>query len=142
MQWLHELGHISTAILTGGVVTYVELRPWHISRTDISPNHAPLLVAWGGPVGGILFPVILWVTINFLQPAWNRKAQFLVGFCCIANGLYIGLGAVDRIGDCQELRNYGAALWQLWLFGLLATIAGTWIWHDLTEIHQIQKNVG
>ncbi len=46
----------------------------------------------------------------------------------MANGAYIGIGSFQRIGDCNELLRYGSPMWLLWLFGMLATVLGLWLW--------------
>ncbi len=55
--------------------------------------------------------------------------RFFAGFCLLANGLYIGVGSFDRVGDCGEILRYGSAAWQLWLFGLATAPVGSWLWH-------------
>ena len=51
------------------------------------------------------------------------------GFCLLANGLYIGVGSFDRVGDCGEMLKHGSAAWQLWLFGATTTPLGFCLWH-------------
>jgi hypothetical protein len=60
MQAVHELGHIVGAFLSGGMVERVVLHPFTISRTDLSHNPSPALVAWAGPICGVLLPLALW----------------------------------------------------------------------------------
>jgi len=59
MMAVHELGHIVGAVITGGDVVRVVLHPAAISRTDVSPNPSPLIVAWAGPVLGCLIPALM-----------------------------------------------------------------------------------
>lgn len=129
MQAVHELGHVTGARLTGGEVERVVLHPLTISRTDLSSNPQPLVVVWAGPVIGVLLPLAAWA----LTAAGNWRGSFLLrffaGFCLIANGLYISLGSLGAIGDCGEMLRRGSALWQLWLFGIVTTPAGFWLWH-------------
>jgi hypothetical protein len=129
MQWVHELGHIAGAWMTGGHVVAVELRPWMISRTDVSPNPHPLFVTWSGPVIGVVLPLLTWGLAIKRRSHWRGYLQFWAGFGCIANGLYIGIGSFDRVGDCRELLAHGADIWHLWRFGLLMTPLGLWLWH-------------
>jgi hypothetical protein len=49
----------------------------------------------------------------------------------IANGLYIGLGSFQSIGDCGDLLRHGAASWHLWLFGVFTVPVGLMLWHRL-----------
>jgi hypothetical protein len=127
MQIVHELGHMTAAWVTGGRVVHVVLRPLAISRTDMNPNPRPLAVAWGGPVIGSALPLAIWL----LTKISRRKVpflQFFAGFCLVANGAYIGIGPFQRIGDCNDLLRYGSPIWLLWLFGVLATALGLWLW--------------
>lgn len=73
LSWLgmmatHEFGHVAAAKLTGGTVVRVVLHPATISRTDVSPNPSPLVVAWAGPILGCLIPAL--VTLAF-RPLTN-----------------------------------------------------------------------
>lgn len=173
MMAVHELGHVIGAVLTGGKVARVVLHPAAISRTDVSPNPVPLIVAWAGPIFGALIPLFFWLTVRRLlgchsepstipervlsssfstiefagsdesteQRYHNLRlsgrsaiisiAQFFSGFCCVAKGAYLGIGAFERVGDAEELLKAGSPLWTLVLFGLLAFIAGLLMWHRL-----------
>jgi hypothetical protein len=140
MQGVHELGHVLGAWLTGGTVERVVLHPLTISRTDLGSNPQPLIVVWAGPIIGILVPLMAWSCI------WGGKwraafvLRFFAGFCMIANGLYIGLGALGSIGDCGEMLRHGSALWHLWLFGAVATPIGLWLWHGQGKHFGIGKD--
>jgi hypothetical protein len=59
--------------------------------------------------------------------------RFFAGFCLIANGLYIGIGSFEGVGDCGEMLRSGAQPWQLWLFGLATAPVGLWLWHRQGE---------
>lgn len=131
MQQVHELGHVLGAWLTGGRVERVVLHPLSFSRTDLAVNPAPLVVAWAGPVAGVVIPLLIW-----MLAAWRRLPgafvlRFFAGFCLLANGAYLGIGAFDRVGDCGDLLRHGARMWQLWLFGAVTAPAGLWLWHGL-----------
>lgn len=160
LSWLgmmatHEFGHIVSAKLTGGKVIRVVLHPATISRTDVSPNPSPLAVAWAGPILGCLTPVLLMLAIRRLKKhsggaAKEKKyapeveilnhepasrchsiAQFFAGFCCIANGAYLGVGVFDRVGDADEILKAGTPAWMLPAFGLIAFFSGMAMWHRL-----------
>jgi hypothetical protein len=159
LSWLgmmasHEFGHILAAKLTGGIVVRVVLHPAMISRTDVSPNPSPLVVAWAGPVLGCLIPILLALAIWCLKgltsgvrsqspagptqsaPSAQRSviislSQFFAGFCCIANGAYLGLGVFDRVGDAGEILNAGTPPWMMIVFGLTAVTSGMALWHRL-----------
>ena len=128
---IHELGHVVAANLTGGTVTNIIVHPLAISRTDVSPNLNPLAVVWSGPVLGVLLPLLFWVAAWRLKIPGDYLARFFAGFCLIANGAYIGLGSVERIGDAGDMLKNGSPMWTLWLFGILTVPIGFLMWHRL-----------
>jgi hypothetical protein len=129
MQWVHELGHIIAARLTGGRVEKVVLHPLTISRTEVSPNPHPRVVAWAGPILGVLYPLVLWAIMRALWPSVAFVPRFFAGFCFIANGAYLGVGSFERIGDAGDLVRHGSPVWCLWAFGFIAIPAGLLLWH-------------
>ncbi len=129
MQALHESGHVIGAGLTGGKVARVVLHPLTISRTDLSHNPSPLVVVWSGPAIGAVAPLLIWVIAAAVSSPSAFVLRFFAGFCCVANGLYVGVSSFGRVGDCGEMLRYGSDPWQLWLFGALAVPVGLWLWH-------------
>ena len=129
MQEVHESGHIFGAWLTGGRVARVVLNPLTISRTDLGDNPHPLVVVWAGPTVGIVVPLLLWAIAAATRPRGAFVLRFFAGFCLLANGLYIGVGSFDRVGDCSEMLLNGSEPWQLWLFGAVTVPIGLWLWH-------------
>lgn len=129
MQVVHELGHVAAAQGTGGRVTQVVLHPLTISRTDLSSNPKPLVVVWAGPIVGVLAPLALWCLAWRVRLPAAFVLRFFAGFCLIANGLYIGVGSIEGVGDCGEMLRNGSQPWQLWLFGALTVPLGLWLWH-------------
>jgi hypothetical protein len=129
MQAVHELGHILGATLSGGRVARVALHPLTISRTDLSENPHPLVVAWAGPSMGVLLPLSLWGAASAVRSPGAFALRSFVGFCLIANGAYLAVGSIDRVGDAGELLRYGSPAWSLWGFGLVAAVSGLWLWH-------------
>ena len=130
MQAVHELGHVLGAWITGGRVARVVLHPLTISRTDVVENPHPLFVVWAGPFVGVLLPLLFWGCFAKLKPSIGFLPRFFAGFCLLANGLYIGIGSFDRVGDCGEMLKHGSPVWLLWGFGLLTAPVGLWLWHD------------
>ena len=57
--------------------------------------------------------------------------QFFAGFCLIANGAYIGIGSLGKIGDAGEILRHGIAIWLLWLFGAVCFPFGLYLWNGL-----------
>jgi hypothetical protein len=99
MQAIHELGHVAGAWLSGGTVERVVLHPLSISRTDLAENPRPLIVAWAGPITWVALPLIGWALAVIARLPGKHFLQFFAGFCLISNGLYIGLGSFQSIGD-------------------------------------------
>jgi len=133
MQAVHELGHVLAAWLTGGTVQRVVLHPFAISRTDVSPNPRPLVVAWSGPLVGAILPLAVAGLCRLASRRIRSLAQFFAGFCLIANGVYIGAGSFGRIGDAGDMLRHGSPPWTLLVFGVVCTAGGLWIWHCLTR---------
>jgi hypothetical protein len=129
MQAVHELGHVLGAWLTGGRVAHVVLYPLTISRTDLAENPQPLVVVWAGPIIGVVLPLLLWIIAILTRLPGAFVLRFFAGFCLLANGLYVGVGSFDRVGDCGEMLRHGSELWQLWLFGAITTPVGLYLWH-------------
>ncbi|MBI1312205.1 hypothetical protein GC176_13020 [bacterium] len=129
MMIVHEAGHVVGAWLTGGKVTSVVLHPLAISRTDVEPNPRPHFVVWAGPVVGVLVPIGIWRMFALFQRPETFLLRFFAGFCAVANGLYLGVGSFDRVGDAGDLLRSGAESWQLWLFGFLTSVVGFGLWN-------------
>jgi hypothetical protein len=129
MQAVHELGHVVGAWLTGGQVARVVLHPLTISRTDLAQNPRPLVVAWTGPVLGVLLPLAAWGGAVALRCPGAYLLRFFAGFCLIANGAYIGGGSFDHLGDAGDMLRHGSPRWLLWGFAGLTVPAGLWLWH-------------
>jgi hypothetical protein len=131
MQAVHELGHVVGAWLTGGTVERLVLHPLAISRTDVAPNPEPLVVVWAGPLVGILVPLAAWGILAAARSPGAWAARFFAGFCLLANGLYIGIGSFDGVGDAGDMLQAGSPIGTLWLFGLIAAPAGLALWNGL-----------
>jgi hypothetical protein len=128
MQAIHESGHVLGAWLTGGRVARVVLYPLAISRTDVVYNPRPLVVVWLGPIVGVAVPLLLWGIAAATRLPGAFVLRFLAGFCLIVNGLYLGVGSLERVGDCGEMLRHGSQSWQLWLFGAVTAPVGLWLW--------------
>lgn len=131
MTILHEIGHVFHAVLSGGNVVRVALSPWEFSRTDVLPNPSPLFVAWGGAVWGVLVPIAAWIVARTTARSHSYLAAFFAGFCCIANGAYIGAGSIVQEGDAGDMLRNGAALWVLIVYGITAVALGLYLWNGL-----------
>lgn len=131
MQAVHEAGHVLGAWRSGGRVARVVLHPLTISSTELADNPSPLVVAWAGPIFGVLGPLALWAGGRRLPASFVLR--FFAGFCLLANGAYIGLGSFGAVGDCGEMLRHGSPIWQLWLFGAASAPAGLRLWHRQGE---------
>jgi hypothetical protein len=140
MMVVHELGHIIGAIVTGGCVERVVLHPLTISRTDVSPNPNPAVVVWLGPILGCLIPFMASLAIPRRFMMARNVAVFFAGFCLIANGAYISVGSLDRVGDCGEMLRTGSPLWVLIAFGVVTIGLGLFLWHRLGSLKQFVSN--
>lgn len=67
-----------------------------------------------------------------LRPRIAYLPWSLAGFCLIANGVYLGIGAIDPVGDARDLIQLGTPRWALVLFGIAAGLPGLWIWHRIS----------
>jgi hypothetical protein len=132
MMIVHECGHVLGAACTGGTVRRVVWHPAVISRTDVQPNPHPLVEVWAGPLVGSVAPVIVLLLSSLLRLRIAYLAWAIAGFCLLANGAYIGIGAIDPIGDAHELLAYGMPRWPLAVFGMAAVSGGMWIWHRVS----------
>lgn len=129
MMVVHESGHVLGALISGGTVKEVVLHPFTISRTDVFPNPNPQLVAWSGPVFGAFVPMLVWFLVSFAKIKCIHLLRFFAGFCLVANGSYLAVGAFESIGDAGELLKHGSQTWQLVLFGLTVIPIGFLLWH-------------
>jgi hypothetical protein len=142
MQAVHELGHVVAALATGGTVSQVVLHPLTISRTDIIENPRPLIVAWMGPLIGVLAPLGLLAIFKIGKFRGWYLVQFFAGFCLIANGIYIGLGSFEGIGDAGDVINHGSPIGCLWLFGMSSVPLGLFLWNGLGSHFGLGKAAG
>lgn len=143
MQGVHELGHVLAAVVSKGHVQCVVWSALAISRTDVVPNPHPLFVCWTGPVVGCLVPVVC-ASLARQWAADKRKLEIVVlwffsGFCCVANGAYVSIGTIDRIGDAGVLLKNGSPEWLQWSVGMFAIVAGFAIWHGLGSLSDLHR---
>jgi hypothetical protein len=140
MQAVHEFGHVLAAWLTGGSVERVVLHPLTISRTDLACNPYPLVTVWAGPVLGVVLPLAAWAVCSHWP--WSYLPRFFAGFCMVANGVYIGAGVVDLVGDAREMLRHGSPAWLLAAFGVATIPAGFWLWHRQGEHFGLGRSAG
>ncbi len=132
MLVFHELGHVVHALASGGRVERVSIPLWGFSETFYVMNPHPQFVAWGGAIWGSILPLIVVVALTKTRP--RRLLEFFAGFCLIANGLYLGVGWVARVGDAGDLLQHGAPVWALCGFGIVSCGSGLLLWHRLGSL--------
>lgn len=142
MQAVHEFGHVVGALASGGKVARVVLHPLTISCTDLEENPQPLLVVWAGPVMGVMLPLVFWIVAERLRWAEAFVLRFFLGFCLIANGLYLAVGSIDHVGDAGVMLRNGSPPWHLWLFGLATAPVGLFLWHGQGRQFGLGKGQG
>jgi hypothetical protein len=142
MMAVHEGGHVVGALLTGGAVKMVVLHPLKISCTALSHNPHPLLVTWAGPVFGVLIPLAAFGVAAGIRMPGANLLRFFAGFCLIANGIYLGVGSIERIYDADDLLRHGSQTWHLWLFGAVTIPLGFLLWHRLGPYFGLGKARG
>lgn len=123
MQWTHEFGHILTGLATGAELDRVILNPLKFSMTQFASNPRPHITTWGGPVLGVLIGAGVPMLLICLIKRHQFSLRIVAAFVLLANGLYIGLGAITPFADAQELIEYGSPRWLLAVFGLVCCIA-------------------
>ena len=128
----HEFGHIISAKLNGGQVEEVILVPWRFSQTVISGSTDSLMDVWAGPFIGVLVPCLLCLTLKIIRKS-NFYTTTFCGFCLLANGLYLGVGWIDKVGDCKDILANGGNVTSMIIFGLCACASGLLFWHWALE---------
>lgn len=104
MTFTHECGHIVCGCACGGKLISADLLPWHLPYSIFEPDPHPLVTLWGGPVLGVVVPLLI---------AWLFRAQwlwFIAHFCVLANGAYLTTAWLsgDRYLDTPKLLEHGA----------------------------------
>jgi hypothetical protein len=120
---------VLAAVATGGAVQRVVLHPLAISRTDVSPNPAPLAVVWAGPLCGVMLPLSAAGAVAAMRWRIAYLFTFFAGFCLVANGAYLGVGAFEPVGDADDMLRLGSPRWLLIAFGLATAPAGLYLMH-------------
>ncbi|MCP4177698.1 MAG: hypothetical protein GY756_08020 [bacterium] len=137
MMVIHEFGHIISVLIFGGKINKLILYSWKFTYTIRSGSLHPLIDLWAGPVIGVLIPLIFYLIARKLRVGffWGMFS----GFCLIANGIYIGIGWINKIGDTKEMINLGSPIYFMLIFSIVCTVSGLFIWH--IEIKQVNKKL-
>lgn len=105
MAITHEMGHIVCGWSCGGKLLDADLLPWHMPYSFFEPDPAPLVTLWGGPILGVVVPVMLAAMIR------KPFLWFIADFCLLANGAYIAVAwfTRDTYLDTTKLLEHGAS---------------------------------
>ena len=132
MLSVHETGHVLHACVSGGQVQGVHFGWFEFSRTELGINPHPLFVAWGGPAWGCVLPLLAVVFVPRRHLRLRRLLSAFAGFCMVANGAYLGVGAwIDRAGDAGVLVRLGTPQLLVSAAGLAALAGGLYAWHRI-----------
>jgi hypothetical protein len=135
MMVLHECGHVVHGWFTGATLQRIDLPLVGFSQTDFAANPHPLIVAWGGGIGGCLFPLVILGMVRIFASRYVYLAAWFAGFCLIANGAYLGCGAFTTNSyagdDASVIIANGGSTWHLLVFGFLTIAAGLYLWSGL-----------
>jgi hypothetical protein len=103
MTVTHELGHLVAGWVIGAKLVDYDLSPWRMPYSIHQPDPFPRVTIWGGPIFGVLVPLLLAAAIR------NRATRFIADFCLIANGTYLAVSAFssDPHLDTQRLLRAG-----------------------------------
>jgi hypothetical protein len=130
MMALHELGHVLHARATGGRIVSVSVPLIGFSRTIVSPNPRAHFVVWGGPLWGVLIPLIGCGVLRIVRGRVPDVWRFFTGLCLVANGAYMGLGSlIAGGGDAHDLLRFGTPRAVMITFGIIGVALGLWCWH-------------
>lgn len=148
LYWLscllvHELGHAAGAWITGGTVTFLDIRPWYLSSTLVAPNPSPRIVVWAGFLLG-------WLVAAATIPFWSiagtpalRSGEgpntggmprrtlpiglLLKGwaaFCWLSMGSYLLVGGGERFSDTGQLLAAGTSWFVIAPIGIAICCTG------------------
>jgi hypothetical protein len=125
MEAVHELGHVIGA---RGEVIAVQIPIIGISSTTYASDMPPTSAIFAGPLFGAVVPCLL-----LLKPrtgTWfSRTLRFFVGFCLVANGVYLAAGTGLDAGDAADLLQHGVSIVTLIVVGVVLVLLGLGVWH-------------
>jgi hypothetical protein len=105
MTMTHETGHIVCGWAGGGTLQEAEIAPWSLPHSHFDPDPLPLLTLWGGPLLGVLVPLMAAVLVR------RGGMWFVAFFCLLANGCYLASSWVtgEQYLDTPKLLHHGAS---------------------------------
>ncbi|MEM8782466.1 MAG: hypothetical protein AAGE65_06360 [Planctomycetota bacterium] len=144
MTTTHELGHVLFGWLSGA--TLVELKLWGLPHSFYEPDPSPAWTLWGGPVVGVVVPVVVAVGVSGLArlrarrgvevvgtaSPWRRAQKpvwFVADFCVLSNGVYLALAWVSGNPTLDTARLLDAGVHPGWIAAYcVATIGAGYVW--------------
>lgn len=99
-------------------------------------------MVWAGPVVGSLLPLVVWLVARLVRLPGIFVLRFFVGFCLVANGIYIGVGSFNGVGDAGDMIRSGSEMWHLWAFGIMTAPVGLMLWSGLGPEFGLAKAKG
>jgi hypothetical protein len=142
MMVVHELGHVVGAMATGAEIKRVVLHPLVISQTELGFDPSPRLVAWSGPIVGVLLPALAWRVAKLFRLKEFYLFQFFAGFCFVANGVYFFADTFVQAGDVATIVKGGGSRWPPILFAIVTFPLGLWLWHGLGKYFGLNEGRG
>lgn len=120
MTFTHEAGHVVSGWACGGTLVEADLLPWHLPHSRFDPDPVPLVTLWGGPVLGVLVPLLVALLLRW-KPLW-----FVAYFCLLANGCYLACAWLtgEHYLDTARLLKHGTHPVALALYCLLTIGTG------------------
>lgn len=118
MMLVHESGHVLGVWMSGGTVVRVVWFSGEFSRTDAGVNPWPMVEVWGGPVVGVAVPLMGYWLVRWLRWSRGYLVCFFAGFCWVVNGVYIGMGVAEAVGDSRKMLRLGTPMWVLGCLGV------------------------
>lgn len=120
MTSTHELGHLAAGWAGGASLLDYDLTPWRFPYSVHAPDPDPLFTLWGGPLFGVLAPILL---AAMLRRWWG---WFVADFCLIANGGYLALAwqSGGRFLDAPRMLSEGAQPITIALFCVITISLG------------------
>jgi hypothetical protein len=122
MVVVHELGHIVCGLAFGGSLSSAYVWPWHLPYSIFDPDPHPLLTLWGGPILGVVFPLMTAVAVR------RNWMWFVASFCALANGAYLATAWIsgDSYLDTSKLLEHGAHPATIALYCVVCLGFGYW----------------
>jgi len=103
MQAVHELGHVLAGLGEAERVEGVNLHPLGLSRTDVTRDRCPLRTIRGGPAVGVALPFPFAAHARTIGRRLASIAHCFARFCLVANGVHLGVGTLNGVGDAGDL---------------------------------------